>query len=268
MIKVIEFICIFALVYWLLFIYPKKPLFKKKPPATSTPTPPPQVETVKMVACSFCKVQLPISDSYVHQERYFCSLRHFNTIDSQGWLGCAKQTRSENYDQRPHGILIDTVVMHHISLPPGAFGGSAVEDFFTSQLSVQDHPYYEQIADLQVSAHFYIPRDGQLVQFVSTHYRAWHAGASQLFGRERVNDFSIGIELEGTGELAFESVQYQTLAKLIAAIKQQYDIQSFVGHSDIAPDRKTDPGKHFDWEYVSQLSKISEKNLPFGIKSR
>jgi AmpD protein len=113
-----------------------------------------------------------------------------------------------------------------------------------------------------------IKRDGELIQFVSTLNRAWHAGASNLLGRERVNDFSIGIELEGTGDLPYELVQYQALAKLITAIEKKNTVQYFVGHSDISPDRKTDPGKSFDWQYVSQMCKIPENKLPFGVIPR
>jgi AmpD protein len=153
-------------------------------------------------------------------------------------------------------------------LPEGCFGGDAIEQFFTNQLDPQDDPYYEKIAHLEVSAHFLIKRSGELIQFVSIHDRAWHAGASELFEREKVNDFSVGIELEGTGEIPYESMQYQTLIKLIQAIEKKLHINYFVGHSDISPNRKTDPGKSFDWKYVSQTAKISENKLPFGTTPR
>lgn len=221
-----------------------------------------------MVACEHCKIRLPLRESYGFDQRYFCSIEHFNQIDQQGWLGCAKQVRSPNFDVRPEGMEVDTVVIHHISLPEGQFGGTAIEDFFTNQLNPLDDPYFQEIAHLEVSSHFLIKRNGELVQFVSTNDRAWHAGVSRLYERERVNDFSIGIELEGTGEVAFEGSQYQTLAKLLGAIDQRYHPKFFVGHSDVSPDRKTDPGKSFDWKYVSQIAKIPEKKLPFGTDSR
>jgi AmpD protein len=175
---------------------------------------------------------------------------------------------SPNWDARPQGVSIDTVVIHHISLPEGRYGGEAIEAFFTNRLNPEEDPYFATIAHLQVSAHFLIKRDGQLLQFVSTRDRAWHAGVSQLQERERVNDFSIGIELEGTGDEPFEREQYQSLAKLIIAIQKQESIQYFVGHSDISPERKTDPGKSFDWHYFCQIAKIPEKKLPFGLHSR
>jgi AmpD protein len=266
MLKILEFLFFFGLVYWLVWIYPKKRALKKATKTQSTPPPPPEI--YKMVSCSFCKMQLPINESFEYQERFYCSLPHYNEINPQGWLGCAKQVPSPNYDARPSGVSIDTVVIHHISLPEGRFGGEAIEAFFTNRLNPEDDPYFATIAHLQVSAHFLIKRDGQLLQFVSTRDRAWHAGVSQLLERERVNDFSIGIELEGTGDEPFEREQYQSLAKLILAIQKQESIQYFVGHSDISPERKTDPGKSFDWLYFSQITKIPENKLPFGMDSR
>jgi AmpD protein len=267
MIKIIEFLLLFALVYWAIYIFPKKNRLKRQNSEKAAPQPNPQM--LKMVECAFCKMQLPLHDSFEYQQRHYCSLRHYNEISPQGWIGCAKHVPSPNFDERPQASSpIDTVVIHHISLPEGKFGGGAIEAFFTNRLNPRDDPYFETIAHLQVSSHFLIQRDGQLIQFVSTNQRAWHAGASQLFERQSVNDFSIGIELEGTGELPFEPAQYQKLSQLIAAIQKQYSIQYFVGHSDISPGRKMDPGKSFDWEYVSQIAKISESQLPFGVQSR
>jgi AmpD protein len=267
MIKIIEFCLLFALVYWAIYIFPKRRKLKRQNSGKSSPPPKPQI--LKMVECSFCKIRLPLQESFEYQQRNYCSLSHYNQISPQGWLGCAKQVPSPNFDERPEGVgAIDTVVIHHISLPEGKFGSGAIEAFFTNRLNPKDDPYYETIAHLQVSSHFLILRDGQIVQFVATNQRAWHAGASKLIDRERVNDFSIGIELEGTGDLPFEPEQYQKLGQLLTAILKQYDIQYFVGHSDISPGRKTDPGKSFDWKYVSQIAKIPENKLPFGIESR
>jgi len=138
-------------------------------------------------------------------------------------------------------------VIHNISLPPGEFGGNAVEELFTNRLDWDAHPYYQGIRGLEVSAHFFIRRDGELIQFVPCSMRAWHAGASSWCGRERCNDFSIGIELEGSDELPFTEAQYASLAELTRTLKETYPVTGIVGHADIAPGRKTDPGPHFDW---------------------
>lgn len=142
---------------------------------------------------------------------------------------------------------VDLIVIHAISLPPGEFGGDAIERLFTNTLDPALHPYYRQIHRLRVSAHFLIRRDGAMVQFVSCERRAWHAGVSSWRERERCNDFSVGIELEGCDTLPFEAAQYERLATLIVAVEQRYPISHIVGHADIAPGRKTDPGPHFDW---------------------
>ncbi len=264
MLKIIEFLLFFFMAYWVLFIYPHRNAVKtaKTVDATSTP------EVVQMATCHFCKIRLPLNESFLFDQRYFCGMEHFNTFDTNGWLGCAKQIRSPNHDERPEDVNVDTVVIHHISLPEGRFGSGAIEQFFTNQLDPQEDPYFEQIAHLEVSAHFLIKRSGELIQFVSIHDRAWHAGASQLFEREKVNDFSVGIEMEGTGDIPYENTQYQTLAKLVQMIEKELHINYFVGHSDISPNRKTDPGKSFDWKYVSQNAKIPENKLPFGSSSR
>lgn len=170
-------------------------------------------------------------------------------LDSQGWLGSPAVRRpSPNFDARPPGAGVELVVVHAISLPPDEFGGSGVECLFTNSLNADEHPYYAEIAGLRVSAHFFIRRDGKLIQFVSTEDRAWHAGVSCWRGRERCNDFSVGIELEGCDTVPFESAQYKRLRELIAAIRARYPaLRHIVGHSDIAPGRKTDPGPCFDW---------------------
>lgn len=167
-----------------------------------------------------------------------------------GLVEPVKFVASPNYDQRPLGSCIDCVVLHCISLPPGCYGGSEIEEFFCNCLDHTRHRYFEQIAGIRVSAHFLIRRHGQLVQFVSTLDRAWHAGESSFRGRSNVNNFSIGIELEGTEDQLFDELQYQTLFPLIRLLAKTYPnitSEGVVGHSDIAPGRKTDPGNHFDW---------------------
>ena len=169
-------------------------------------------------------------------------------FDEPGWLDEARQLPSPNCDARPGDEAPSLIVIHNISLPPGEFGGTAVEELFTNRLDWDAHPYYQGIRGLQVSAHFFIRRDGELIQFVPCGMRAWHAGASSWCGRERCNDFSIGIELEGTDDQPFSDAQYAKLAQLTRALKAAYPIEHIAGHADIAPGRKTDPGPHFDWE--------------------
>ncbi len=175
---------------------------------------------------------------------------------SCGWLPSARALPSPNFDGRPSDAPIDLLVIHAISLPPGQFGGPYIEQLFTNRLAVDAHPYFASIDGLRVSAHFLIPRDGQLIQFVDVFARAWHAGDSMWLGRTRCNDFSIGIELEGCDELPFTAVQYTSLARLLEelfALLPTLGVASLVGHSDIAPARKTDPGPHFDWAHLRQL---------------
>ncbi|MDT3671996.1 MAG: 1,6-anhydro-N-acetylmuramyl-L-alanine amidase AmpD [Aromatoleum sp.] len=165
-----------------------------------------------------------------------------------GWLAGAERCDSPNFDARPDGCRVELIVVHAISLPPDEFGGRGVAELFTNALDPHAHPYYATICDLRVSAHFFIRRDGLLMQFVSADDRAWHAGASQWRGRERCNDFSIGIELEGCDTQPFEPMQYERLAELVRVLCGHYPIQHVVGHSDISPGRKTDPGPFFEWE--------------------
>lgn len=169
-------------------------------------------------------------------------------IDAAGMAHPCQIILSPNTDARPAGTDIDMIVIHNISLPPHQFGGQGIMQLFTNRLDPAEHPYYAEIAHLKVSSHFLIRRDGELIQFVSCHQRAWHAGVSSWQGRERCNDFSIGIELEGCDESAFDDTQYLTLQALIQALQQRYPIRHIVGHSDIAPGRKTDPGPFFDWQ--------------------
>lgn len=174
-------------------------------------------------------------------------------LDETGWHPGARRVESPNCDARPPGEAVRLVVIHNISLPPGQFGGPGVEQLFTNRLDPAEHPYYAGIRDLRVSAHFFIRRDGEMIQFVPCGMRAWHAGASCWQGRERCNDFSLGIELEGTDDTPFTERQYEALNKLLAVLRAAYAVQGIVGHSDIAPGRKTDPGPHFDWDRVSRV---------------
>lgn len=176
-------------------------------------------------------------------------------IDPSGWFSGVYKLASPNHDHRPLGVAIDMLVIHNISLPPDQFGGAGILDFFTNQLDVALHPYYAQLKDVKVSSHFLIRRDGGIVQFVPCRQRAWHAGVSSWQGRSRCNDFSIGIELEGSDFVRFADAQYAALADLTRRLLRAYPIRSIVGHSDIAPGRKTDPGPFFDWtRYRSLIS--------------
>ncbi|RUM80573.1 MAG: 1,6-anhydro-N-acetylmuramyl-L-alanine amidase AmpD [Candidatus Thioglobus sp.] len=161
-------------------------------------------------------------------------------------LTSATQSPSINYNDRPNGE-ISLVVIHNISLPPGEFNNPYIEQFFTNQLDFNAHPYFKTIQDLQVSAHLLIKRDGSIIQFIPFDKRAWHAGESSFNGQDNCNDFSIGIELEGTDNLNYEAVQYQSLKTTLKQLKNYYSVQNIVGHSDIAPGRKTDPGDAFNW---------------------
>ena len=168
-------------------------------------------------------------------------------INSDGMVEGARYVPSPNRDERPAGCAVRLIVLHAISLPPGEFGGPGIEQLFSNRLDPAAHPYYAAIATTKLSAHFLIRRDGELVQFVPCGERAWHAGESSWKGITRCNDFSIGIELEGTDSAPFESAQYETLAALTRALRARYPIEDMAGHSDVAPGRKTDPGPHFDW---------------------
>ncbi len=176
--------------------------------------------------------------------------------DDGDWLLDVRRVLSPNCDERGEAGDISLIVVHGISLPPGEFGGSWIDDFFCNRLDVSAHPYFREIADLRVSSHLLIRRDGELVQYVPFSRRAWHAGRSCYRGREACNDFSIGIELEGTDELPYEAVQYRRLADVVAALRTRFPAigaGDIVGHSDIAPGRKTDPGPAFDWALLRAL---------------
>jgi len=155
---------------------------------------------------------------------------------------------SPNQDERPAGVEVSLVVVHAISLPPGQFGGDAIERLFTNRLDPAAHPYFESVAHLRVSSHFLVRRDGALVRFVPVERRAWHAGASSWRGRTGCNDFSLGIELEGADDASFEDAQYAALCALLAQLRAELPLRAIAGHSEIAPGRKTDPGPRFDWQ--------------------
>ena len=174
-------------------------------------------------------------------------------IDARGFANLATQVPSPNCDDRPEGCDITLIVVHGISLPPGEFGSDAIPRLFTNCIDPSAHPYYAMIADLRVSAHFLVRRDGTLLQFVACSKRAWHAGRSSWRGREGCNDYSVGIELEGTDTLPYTGVQYRMLARLIRALRRRYPAEAVVGHSDVAPGRKTDPGPAFEWERLGRL---------------
>lgn len=169
-----------------------------------------------------------------------------------GWLAGVPCILSPNQGERPAGEQVTLVVLHNISLPPDDFGGEWVEQFFVNRLDASAHPYFAEIADLQVSAHFYIRRSGRVVQFVSADRRAWHAGRSTWSGRDNCNDFSVGIELEGCDTQAFTAAQYAALWPVLDALRRRYPIDAIVGHCHVAPGRKTDPGPHFDWSALRQ----------------
>lgn len=172
------------------------------------------------------------------------------SIDGDGWIVEADKVISPNCDERPNGEEIDLLVVHGISLPAGEFGTPYIDQLFTNQLDT-DAPEFEPLTDLRVSAHLLIKRDGQLVQYVPLSKRAWHAGVSSFRGRERCNDFSIGVELEGVDDIPYTDIQYDRLAVLVATIREEYPLivkERIVGHSDIAPGRKSDPGPVFEWK--------------------
>jgi AmpD protein len=186
------------------------------------------------------------------------ALDHVLTISASGWLDGMRRVESPNFGPRPDSVDIRLIVVHAISLPPGEYGGGHVQLFFSNRLDPALHPYFEEIQNMQVSAHCLIERDGALTQFVSFLERAWHAGESSWRGSEDCNDFSIGIELEGCDEDAFSVAQYQRLAALVIALRKQYPAigdDALCGHSDIAPGRKTDPGPKFDWDKLEDTIK-------------
>jgi N-acetyl-anhydromuramoyl-L-alanine amidase len=168
-------------------------------------------------------------------------------LAADGWIDRARRVPSPNRDARPDGAGVSLLLLHAISLPPGEYGGDAIERLFTNTLDPKAHPYFAAIAGRELSSHFLVRRDGALLQFVPVHERAWHAGASVWRGRGRCNDFSVGVELEGSEDEAFAPVQYVTLAALARCLHGALPLRDIAAHSEVAPGRKTDPGPHFDW---------------------
>lgn len=186
-------------------------------------------------------------------------------LDRHGWLRPAPAvTRlpSPNVDARPPGAQVSLLVVHNITLPPGEFGGPYVADLFLNRLDLGAHPWFARLAGLRVSAHFFIRRDGDIVQFASVYDRAWHAGVSRFQGRERCNDFSVGVELEGTDHLPYTDAQYAVLAELAQRLRARLPIRAAWGHEDIAPGRKTDPGPAFDWPRFARGAGFLRRDLP------
>lgn len=179
-----------------------------------------------------------------------------------GWYRFAGHQASPNFGPRPAQTRISLIVLHSISLPPGQYGGDQVQQLFTNQLDWAQHPYFKSIEGMEVSAHFFIRRQGELQQFVSTLDRAWHAGTSNYRGRSNCNDYSIGIELEGLEGGPFEDAQYETLTSLCAALMQQDPITDIAGHEHIAPGRKADPGPGFDWALLQRALGLPSRCLP------
>jgi AmpD protein len=182
-----------------------------------------------------------------------------------GLLTGVRQVPSPNCDDRPSGVLPDLIVVHGISLPPGEFGGPWIDRLFTNTLPRDAHPYFAEVADLRVSSHALIRRDGEVVQYVPWHRRAWHAGVSSWQGRERCNDFSVGIEVEGADHQPYDSPQYAMLARVLVLLCRAYpslSLDRVVGHSDIAPGRKSDPGPAFDWPRLRALARFEREVAP------
>ena len=184
----------------------------------------------------------------------------------EGWYRCARHLPSPNFGARPAGTTVDMLLIHSISLPPGEFGNNHVQNLFTNQLEWDIHPYFQAMRNLQVSAHFYICRNGTLWQFVSCEQRAWHAGQSSYAGRADCNNYSIGIELEGLEGGFFEPLQYDTLAALGAAILHKYPIRQMVGHEHVAPGRKSDPGPGFSWLLFQRSLGVPADWLPTEVR--
>jgi AmpD protein len=179
-----------------------------------------------------------------------------------GWWSGARRVESPNHGARPAGTEVSLALIHSISLPPGVYGGDEVERLFTNRLDWDAHPYYQRIRGLKVSAHFFIRRGGELLQFVSCDERAWHAGASSWQGRADCNGYSVGIELEGLEGECFEADQYAVLATLLRAVAARYPIRHVVGHEHVAPGRKEDPGPGFDWDALQAALGWPETAFP------
>jgi N-acetyl-anhydromuramoyl-L-alanine amidase len=185
-----------------------------------------------------------------------------------GWWSAARRIDSPNFGARPQGCRITLALIHSISLPPGEYGGDAIERLFTNRLDWDAHPYFTQIRGAEVSSHFVIRRGGELLQFVSCDARAWHAGASHWRGRENCNDYAVGIELEGLEGQVFESAQYRVLVLLLNALAQQHPIDAVAGHEHVAPTRKRDPGAGFDWHRLIAMLDWPDRYFPEDVTRR
>jgi AmpD protein len=186
-------------------------------------------------------------------------------IDAAGWVVPARHLPSPNQDERPAGARIELLLIHNISLPPGEFGTGDIERLFTNRLDWEAHPYFAALRGLRVSAHFLIARDGRLTQFVGCAQRAWHAGESTFEGRARCNDFSLGIELEGTDTAPYADAQYDMLARLARRLFETHPLRAVRGHSDVSPERKTDPGTAFDWPRFARALDVGAAPFAPGI---
>ena len=188
-------------------------------------------------------------------------------LDDSGWMTGTRHCVSPNFGPRPAGTVVDLAVVHSISLPPGVYGGDAIERLFTNRLDWNAHPYYGEIRGMEVSAHFLVRRTGEVVQFVSTRDRAWHAGRSVWQGRENCNDYSVGIELEGLEGALFEPGQYDRLAELLIALLPRLPLQSVAGHEHVAPGRKQDPGAGFDWPLLIERLGWPGRYFPEAVRA-
>jgi AmpD protein len=193
-----------------------------------------------------------------------------NLTVQQGWLKSVHQLPSKNADKRPDGLDISLIVIHGISLPPGEFGGEYIDQLFCNSLDADAHPYFSEVYQLRVSSHILIKRDGSITQYVPFEQRAWHAGVSSYKGREQCNDYSIGIELEGTDDIAYTDVQYEILNMVIRAIRTAFPTigkNDIVGHCHIAPSRKTDPGASFEWAKIGrpELDLLNQSSSPVQL---
>lgn len=197
----------------------------------------------------------------IHTIGAIMTLKVLKIVD--GWISNIKQVKSPYYNDRTDPITL--LVIHNISLPPNQYGGPYVEQLFTGKLDPNQHPYFADIYKLQVSSHLFIRRDGEIIQFVPFNKRAWHAGKSVFEGKENCNDFSIGIEMEGCDTDNFTEAQYQQLANVTILLQQTYPIKNITGHSDIAPDRKTDPGPYFDWNYYQTLINMKTISIQLNL---
>jgi N-acetyl-anhydromuramoyl-L-alanine amidase len=188
-------------------------------------------------------------------------------MQTDGWLELhgIQQAPSPNYNARPTDAQVNLLVLHNISLPPGQFGTGCARQLFLNTLDLNADPWFSNLSGLRVSAHFLIERDGTITQFVSCNDRAWHAGLSAFQGRDNCNDFSIGVELEGTDTIPYTDQQYLALAQLTAQLRSQYPLKHVRGHCHIAPSRKTDPGDSFDWSRYAKLGRWQSHQLPKGL---